>query len=111
MLRKLIGIPQINRALNKTFSEMANILAVSASPINRWPQARRAREQLASMVVTPERTRSWFVRCWFSGDFVRAVAAFDRQMTSTRKPRKRRRASANIFRLAQEARERLKTAL
>src|SRR4030067_3355647 len=83
MLRKIIGILKINRALNKTFSEMAGILAgIKKSHQSLVGKHDALEKQLASLVVTPEENAQ-FVRplLEFSSDFVRAVAEFDRQMT------------------------------
>src|SRR4030066_271157 len=55
MLRKIIGILKINRALNKTFSEMANILAgIKKSRQSLISKHDALEKQLASLVVTPE---------------------------------------------------------
>jgi len=110
MLRKIIGILQINRALNRTFSEMANILAGIKKSHQALVSKNDALEaQLASMVVTPEEN-AHFVRplLEFSSDFVRAVTEFDRQMTEYKAAKELEARSAHIYRLAQEARDRLK---
>ena len=110
MLRKLIGILKINRALNKTFSEMANILAgIRKSHQSLASKHNSLEKQLASMAVTPDEN-AHFVRplLEFSSDFVRAVAEFDRQMTEYQEAKETEARSAHVFRLAQEARERLK---
>jgi len=110
MLRKIIGILKINRALNKTFSEMANILAgIKKSHQSLVGKHTDLEKQLASMVVTPEEN-THFVRplLEFSSDFVRAVTEFDRQMTEYKEAKELEARSAHVFRLAQEARVRLK---
>lgn len=110
MLRKIIGILQINRALNKTFSEMANILAgITKSHQSLVGKHAALESQLADMVVTPDEV-THFARplLEFSGDFVRAVANFDRQMTEYKDAKELEARSAHVYRLAQEARARLK---
>ena len=110
MLRKIIRILQINRALNKTFSEMAGILAgISKSHQSLVGQHAALEEQLAAMVVTPDEI-AHFARplLEFSGDIVRAVTDFDRQMAEYKEAKELEARSAHVYRLAQEARARLK---
>ena len=110
MLRKIIGILRVNRALNKTFSEMANILAgIEKSRHSLVGKHDALAKQLASMIVTPEEN-THFVRplLEFSSDFVRAVTDFERQMTEYKEAKEKEARSAHVYRLAQEARDRLK---
>jgi len=110
MLRKIIGILKINRALNKAFSEMSNILTgIKKSHLSLVSKHVALEKQLASLVVTPEEN-THFVRplLEFSSDFVRAVTDFDRQMTEYKAAKELEARSAHIYRLAQEARDRLK---
>jgi hypothetical protein len=110
MLRKLIGLLKINRALNKTFSEMANILAgIKKSHQSLVGKHDALEKQLAATVVTPEENTQ-FVRplLEFSRDFVRAVTEFERQMSEYKQAKELEARSAHIYRLAQEARARLK---
>jgi uncharacterized protein YoxC len=110
MLRKIIGILKINRALNKTFSEMSSILTgIKKSHQSLVSKHDALEKQLASLVVTPEEN-AHFVRplLEFSSDFVRAVTDFDRQMTEYKTAKELEARSAHIYRLAQEARVRLK---
>ncbi len=110
MLRKIIGILKINRALNKAFSEMSNILTgIKKSHLSLVSKHDALEKQLASLVVTPEEN-THFVRplLEFSSDFVRAVTDFDRQMTEYKAAKELEARSAHIYRLAQEARDRLK---
>ena len=110
MLRKIIRILQINRALNKTFSEMAGILAgISKSHQSLVGQHAALEKQLAAMVVTPDEI-AHFARplLEFSGDIVRAVTDFDRQMAEYKEAKELEARSAHVYRLAQEARARLK---
>ena len=110
MLRKIIGILKINRALNKAFSEMSNILTgIKKSHLSLVSKHDALEKQLASLVVTPEEN-THFVRplLEFSSDFVRAVTDFDRQMTEYKAAKDLEARSAHIYRLAQEARDSLK---
>ena len=110
MLRKIIGILKINRALNKAFSEMSNILTgIKKSHLSLVSKHVALEKQLASLVVTPEEN-AHFVRplLEFSSDFVRAVTDFDRQMTEYKAAKELEARSAHIYRLAQEARDRLR---
>jgi hypothetical protein len=110
MLRKIIGILNVNRALNKTFSEMANILdAIRKSHRSLVKKHDAFKQQLAALSITPEENRHFVgPLLGFSGDFVRAVTDFDRQMTEYKEYAETEARSAHVFRLAQEARERLK---
>lgn len=110
MLRKIIGILQINRALNITFSEMTKILAgISKSHQSLVSKHAALEKQLAAMVVTPDEI-AHFSRPMleFSSDFVRAVSEFDHQMTEYKEAKELEARSANVYRLAQEARARLR---
>ena len=110
MLRKLIGILKINRALNRSFSEMTNILAgIEKSRQALVGKHEALEKQLASLAVTPEEN-TYFVRplLEFSSDFVRAVSGFERQMAEYKGAKELEARSAHIYRLAQEARNRLK---
>lgn len=110
MLRKIIGILNVNRALNKTFSEMANILdAIHKSHRSLVKKHDILKQQLAALSITPEEN-SRFVGplLGFSSDFVRTVTEFNRQMSEYKAYVETEARSAHAFRLAQEARERLK---
>ena len=110
MLRKIIGILTINRALNKTFSEMAGILTgIKKSNLSLVGKHEALEKQFASMAVTPDEN-AHFVRplLEFSSDIVRAVTEFDRQMTEYKEAKELEARSAHVYRLAQEARSRLK---
>lgn len=110
MLRKIIGILTINRALNRTFGEMASVLAgLKKSHQSLTNKHRDLEQQLAAMVFTPEENSN-FVQplLEFSSNFVLAVTAFERQMAEYTTAKELEARSANIFRLAQEARDRLK---
>jgi hypothetical protein len=110
MLRKIIGILNVNRALNKTFSEMANILeAIRRSHHALVKKHEALKQHLAVLSITPEENKHFVGPLLdFSGEFVRAVTDFDRQMTEYKEYREIEARSAHVFRLAQEARERLK---
>jgi len=110
MLRKLIGILQINRALNKTFSEMASVLeGIKKSRESLISKRDTLSKQLASLTVTPDENAQ-FVRplLEFSSDFVRAVTEFEQQMAEYKGAKELEARSAHVYRLAQEARDRLK---
>lgn len=110
MLRKLIGILKINRALNKSFSEMSSILmGINKSHQSLFSKHEGLEKQLSTLVVTPDEN-AHFVRplLEFSSDFVRSVADFDRQMTEYKTVKEDEARSAHVYRLAQEARDRLK---
>jgi len=110
MLRKVIGILKINRTLNKTFSEMANILtAIHKSNQALVNKHHDLQNQLMTMTISAEEN-TYFIRplLEFSSDFVLAVSAFESQMSEYKIARETEARSAHIFRLAQEARNRLK---
>jgi hypothetical protein len=110
MLRKVIGILRVNRALNKTFSEMAVILdGIRKSQQALANKHNALKHQLDKMSITPDENRQFVGPLLeYSADFIRAVTDFDRQMTSYKDAREQEARSAHIFRLAHEARERLK---
>ena len=110
MLRKVIGILKINRALNKTFSEMASILTgIRKSHQSLVNKHDALKQQLAAMSITPEENTHFVGPLLeFSSDFVRTVVDFDRLMTEYKDAKEMEARSAHVFRLAQEARERLK---
>jgi hypothetical protein len=110
MLRKLIGILSINRTLNKTFSDMAHILEgihkSNSALVNKHETLTR---QLADMAISPEENTAFIGPLLeFATRFLSTVNEFDRQMTEYRDAKEAEARGAHIFRLAQEARERLK---
>ena len=110
MLRKIISILRINRALHSTFGEMANILAgIKKSHQSLMGKHAALEKQLAAMVETPDEI-AHFARplLEFSSDIVRTVAEFSRQMTEYKEAKELEARSAHIYRLAKEARARLK---
>ena len=110
MLRKVIGILKINRALNRTFSEMATILnGIQKSHQSLANKHTVLKRELEKLDITPDEN-SQFVGplLGFSADFARAVSDFDRQMSAYKDARELEARSGHIFRLAREARERLK---
>jgi len=110
MLRKMIGILKINRELNKTFSDMSRVLdGIRKSNLALVAKHEALKQQLAAMAVTPdENTRFVGPLLEFSADFVRAVGEFDRQMTEYKTAKEAEARCAHVFRLAQEARDRLR---
>lgn len=110
MLRKLIGILRINRALNKTFSDMAHILdGIRKSNDALVGKHDALAQQLAAMSIRPEENAKFVGPLLeFSGLFLNDVKEFDRQMTEYKQAKEAEARSAHIFRLAEEARERLR---
>jgi len=110
MLRKMIGILKINRELNKTFSDMSRVLdGIRKSSLALVAKHEALKQQLAAMAVTPdENTRFAGPLLEFSADFVRTVGEFDRQMTEYKTAKETEARCAHVFRLAQEARDRLR---
>ena len=110
MLRKMIGILKINRALNKTFSEMAQILdGIRKSNQSLVAKHHAFQQQLTALAITPdENTRFVGPLLDYAADFLRAVDSFDRQMTEYKDARENEARAAHTFRLAQEAKARLK---
>lgn len=94
MLRKIIGILNINRALNRTFSEMANILdAIHKSRHSLVKKHDALKQQLVALSITPEENRRFVgPLLGFSSDLVRTVTEFDRQMTEYKNSWKPKRA-------------------
>jgi len=110
MLRKLIGILNVNRALNRTFSEMAHVLdGIRKSNESLVSKHDSLKLRLAALAIAPE-AHAHFVGplLEYAGVFLRAVAEFDRQMLEYKVAREAEARNAHIFRLAREARERLK---
>jgi hypothetical protein len=110
MLRKLIGILKINRALNKTFSDMAHVLeGIRKSNGALAGKHEALTQQLAVMAISPEENARFVGPLLeFSNLFLNDVLEFDRQMTEYKQAKEAEARSAHIFRLAEEARERLK---
>jgi len=110
MLRKLIGILNVNRSLNRTFSEMATVLEgirKSNESLVHKHALLRARLDVATMA--PE-VHARFVGplLEFGSGFLRAVAEFGRLMVEYKDAREAEARSAHVFHLAREARQRLK---
>ena len=110
MLRKVIGILKVNRALNRTFSEMAGILEAIRKSHHALVRKHDAlKQQLAGLEISPEENERLIGPLLeFSGQFVRAVAEFGRQITEYKDYKEAEARSAHHFRLAQQARERLR---
>jgi hypothetical protein len=110
MLRKLIGILKINRALNKTFSDMAHILeGIRKSSDTLVGRHEALTRQLTDMSITPEENAGFIGPLLdFSGRFLNAVREFGRQMAEYQAAREAEARTAHVFRLAHEAREQLK---
>jgi hypothetical protein len=110
MLRRLIGMLKINRALNQTFSEMSRVLeAIRKSNQSLAGRHDALRQQLAAMAITPEENTHFVGPLLdYASDFLRAVNEFDRQMAEFKVAKEAEARSAHAFRLAEEARERLR---
>jgi len=110
MLRKLIGILRINRSLNQTFNDMTHILeGITKSRISLESKQAALKEKLKSMDITVDENNDFIgVLLEFSNDFIHNVAAFERQMLEYQGICENEARSAHVFRLAREARERLK---
>jgi len=110
MLRKLIAILKVNRALNRTFGDMMRLLdGVKRSHEALVERHEQLKQQLATHSITPEENRHFTGPLLeYSSDFVRAVGSFAGLMTEYREAREHEARCAHNFRLAQEAREHLK---
>lgn len=110
MLRRLIGMLQVNRALNRTFGELAQVL----DGIRRTGESLVARheafkQQLASLSIAPDENAAFTGPLLeYAGGFLRAVDEFARLMQEYRDAREAEARTAHGFRLAREARDRLK---
>lgn len=110
MLRKLISILRINRSLNKTFSDMTLVLeGITSSRMSLESKHEALKEKLGAMEITVDENKDFIgILLGFSNDFMKNVSAFERQMLEYREIVENKARTAHIFRLAQEARERLK---
>jgi hypothetical protein len=110
MLRKLIAILKVNRALNRTFGDMMRLLdGVKKSHQALIDRHEALKQQLAAHDITPDENRHFVGPLLdYSSDFVRAVGAFAGLMTEYREAREHEARCAQTYRLAQEAREHLK---
>ncbi|GMR17898.1 MAG: hypothetical protein BMS9Abin33_0293 [Gammaproteobacteria bacterium] len=111
MLRKMIGLLKINKSLNQAFSDMTHIMkGIGKSRETLANKHKALTKQLESMDITVDENGDFVGPLLeFSSDFVNNVAAFERQMTEYKEVRENEARTAHIFRLAQEARERLKS--
>jgi hypothetical protein len=110
MLRKVIGILKVNRALNKTFGDMARILdGIKKSHLALVSKHDGLKQQLATLAITPEENAGFIgPLVAYSAEFVRTVGEFERQMSEFKEAKETEARHAHILRLAQEARERLR---
>jgi len=110
MLRKLIEILKTNKALNQTFSDMSNVLGgitKSSETIKRKFEA--FKQQLQSLEISAEENADFIGPfLGFSALFEKNVEQFERMMYSYRDVKEREARYANMFRIAKEARQRLK---
>lgn len=110
MLRNIIGILKISRTLNQTFNDMSHILSgISKSHNSLKNKQAELKKKLSSMNITVDENNDYVGSLLeFSNDFLRNVDAFDRQMIEYKEVMENQARTSHIFRLAQEARERLK---
>lgn len=113
MLHKLIEILKTNKALNQGFSDISSVLVgigKSSETIKRKTGALKA--QLRTLGISPEENTE-FVGPFldFAGDFIKNVEQFERLIIRYRDEREREARYAHMFRIAKEARRRLKQRL
>lgn len=110
MLRKLIDTLRAQKAVNQTFSDMSKILAgIGKSRDSLHLKLDKFKKHLKSMDISPDENAAFigpFLE--FSADFASRVVRFQRQMNEYLESREREAQHAEIFRIAREARERLK---
>lgn len=110
MLRKLIEILKTNKALNQTFSDMSNVLTgITKSTETIKRKIDSFKQQLQALEISAEENADFigpFLE--FSGQFAKNVELFERTMYSFRDVKEREARYANMFRIAKEARQRLK---
>lgn len=110
MLRKLIQILRTNKALNQTFSDMSNILTgISKSTVSVRQKVDTLKQGLKGMEISAEENADFvgpFLN--FSGEFIKKVEQFERAMHNYRDVKEKEARYAHMFRIAKEARARLK---
>jgi len=113
MLRKLIGILNVNRVLNRSFGAMAEVLDnIRRSSESLIAKHAVLREQVERVAIPPDaHVRYVGPLLEFSSNFLRAVTDFGRLMNDYRTARENEARTAHVFRVAQEARELLKERL
>ena len=110
MLRKLIDILKTNKALNQSFGDISSILSgISRSSETIRRKIDTLKVQLKAIDISVEE-HSDFIGPFldFSAEFVRNVSLFDRLIHNYRDIREREARYAHMFRIAKEARARLK---
>ncbi len=113
MLRKLIQILKTNKALNQSFSDISNVLTgISKSSETIKRKIDTLKTQLGSLGISAEENAD-FVGPFlsFAADFVKNVEHFERLIRSYRDVREREARYAHMFRIAKEARKRVKQRL
>lgn len=110
MLRKLIGILRVNRSINQTFSDMTRVLeGITNSRKSLEAKHEMLKAKLKTMEITVDENKDFIgILLGFSNNFLKNVTAFEQHMHEYREIRENEARTAHIFRLAQEARERLK---
>jgi len=113
MLRKLIEILKTNKALNKSFGDISTILngiSKSSEAIKRKIDALKI--QINALDISAEEHADFIGPFLdFSSEFVKNVSHFDRLINSYRDIREREARYSHMFRIAKEARIRLKDRL
>ena len=110
MLRKLIEILKTNKALNQTFNDMSNVLSgITKSTHTVKSKIEGFKKQLQSLEISAEENADFIGPFHdLSGQFSKHVEQFERMMFTYRNVKKREARFANMFRIAKEARRRLK---
>lgn len=110
MLRKLIDILKTNKAINQTFSDMSDVLGgISKSTETVKFKIDAFKQQIESLEISAEENADFIGPFLdFSGEFIKHVEQFERMMYSYRDIKERESRHASMFRIAKEARQRLK---
>lgn len=110
MLRKLIDILRVNKAINQTFGDMSKILTgirKSTETVKR--KIEEFKQKLQSLEISAEENADFIGPFLdFSGEFTKYVEQFERMMYKYRDIKERESRYASMFRIAKEARQRLK---
>jgi len=110
MLRKLIDILRTNKALNQTFNDMSTVLTgITKSTETIQRKIDTFKQELNSLEINAEEHADFvgpFLE--FAGQFTDNVEQFERKMYSYRDVKEREARFATMFRIAKDARQRLK---
>lgn len=110
MLRKLIEILRTNKAINQTFSDMSSVLGgISKSTETVKMKIEVFKQQIKTLEISAEENADFIGPFLdFSGEFVKHVEQFERMMYGYRDVKESESRCASMFRIAKEARQRLK---